>query len=66
MKITANGTPREIAPDTSIEQLLRELQLDAGRVAVEHNRNIITRAAFATTLLGEGDTLEIIQFVGGG
>jgi thiamine biosynthesis protein ThiS len=42
------------------------LDMKAGRVAVELNRNIISREHWATTNLAEGDRLEIVHFVGGG
>jgi len=36
------------------------------RIAVEINRNIIPKADYETTILRDGDTVEIVQFVGGG
>jgi sulfur carrier protein len=50
----------------SLARLLEELQIRAGRVVVELNRNIVSREAHGSTLLKEGDTLEIVHFVGGG
>jgi len=66
MQITVNGRPRELAAATSVAALLEALDLDAARVAIELNREILPRAAFASRLLADGDTLEIVQFVGGG
>ena len=45
---------------------IHSLQLDPERVAVEMNRRIVKRDAWPTTVLEEGTTLEIVQFVGGG
>jgi len=66
MQITVNGKPKELAAATTVAALLEALNLDAARVAVELNREILPRAAFAGRLLAEDDALEIVQFVGGG
>jgi thiamine biosynthesis protein ThiS len=66
MEITFNGRPRELTAGTSIQELLDQLRLDCLQVVVEHNQNIITRQRLAETTLADGDTLEIIHFVGGG
>jgi sulfur carrier protein len=66
MKIRVNGEDKEIAEGLSLTRLLEELQIRAGRVVVELNRNIVSREAHASTLLNEGDMLEIVHFVGGG
>jgi sulfur carrier protein len=66
MKIRVNGEDKEIANGLSLARLLEELQIRAGRVVVELNRNIVSREAHASTLLNEGDALEIVHFVGGG
>jgi thiamine biosynthesis protein ThiS len=42
------------------------LDLDARRVAVEHNLLVVKRTAFADTTIREGDEVEIVNFVGGG
>ena len=66
MEITFNGRPRELTAGTSIQELLDQLRLDCLQVVVEHNQNIITRQRLAETTLNDGDTLEVIHFVGGG
>jgi thiamine biosynthesis protein ThiS len=65
MPITINGQTRTDIP-TTVAELLDILKLDADRVAVEHNREILPREKFARQPLADGDTLEIVQFVGGG
>jgi thiamine biosynthesis protein ThiS len=50
----------------SVQELLERLNIDPRRVAVEHNLVIVRRAAFAATLVGDGDRVEIVNFVGGG
>lgn len=66
MRIRLNGDPRDIADGLTIQQLLDELGIDPRRVAVEHNLTIVKRARYATTEIGEGDEVEIVNFVGGG
>ena len=66
MKITFNGKPREIQASISIQELLDQLKLDCQQVVVEHNKSIIPRQRLDQTHLNEGDTLEVIHFVGGG
>ena len=50
----------------TIAALLAGLDIDPRRVAVEHNLFIIKRARYDTTTINEGDTVEIVNFVGGG
>ena len=66
MEIIFNGKPSELRTGTSIQELLDQLRLDCLQVVVEHNQNIITRQRLAETILNNGDTLEVIHFVGGG
>jgi sulfur carrier protein len=63
--ITVNGEGRSVAAGTTVAALIDALGL-AGRVAVERNREVVPRAHHATTVLGDGDRLEIVTFVGGG
>jgi thiamine biosynthesis protein ThiS len=66
MTITLNGKPREISSGTQIEDLLSELRLDCQQVVVERNGEIVPRQQYSTQTLNDGDTLEVIHFVGGG
>ena len=66
LKITLNGDPFEVAGPLTVAELLRQLEIDSRRVAVEHNLVVLKRAAFDTTAVGEGDQVEIVNFVGGG
>lgn len=66
MHITINGKPTETADCSTVQNLLDELRLDSLHVVVERNRNIVPRQRFAGELLTDGDTLEIVHFVGGG
>lgn len=64
--ISVNGEPRSAQPGASVADLLRELGLDSGRVAIERNLEILPRPQWAQTLIERGDRFEIVQFVGGG
>lgn len=64
--VVVNGEPREIAPGSSLLDLLRSLDLDPRVVVVEHNRHIVRRPALASTVLRAGDQIELVHFVGGG
>lgn len=61
-----NGDPLEVADPLTVSELLAHLEIDPRRVAVEHNLVVLKRAAFDVTKLGEGDRVEIVNFVGGG
>ena len=65
MQMQINGRERDIAAG-DVAALLQELGLDATRVAVELNRAIVLQANFTRTPLAAGDSIEIVQFVGGG
>lgn len=66
MQITLNGEPFEIQRPLSLVALLEQLEIDARRVAVEHNLTIIKRHRFPEVIVGDGDQVEIVNFVGGG
>ena len=66
MTIRLNGEPYEIAGPVTVSALLESLDIDARRVAVEHNLVVINREAYPTTALSEMDEVEIVNFVGGG
>lgn len=66
VKICINGEAKEVADGLSIVRLLEELRIRPARVVIELNRDIVSREAQDSTVLKEGDALEIVQFVGGG
>jgi thiamine biosynthesis protein ThiS len=66
MVITLNGDRYELDEPISVAGLLAKLEIDPRRVAIEHNLEIIKRHTFPEVVIGEGDTLEIVNFVGGG
>jgi sulfur carrier protein len=66
MEVVINGESRKIPTQTSLQALVRLLDLKKDRVAVELNRGIVKRDRWPDTLLHDRDRLEIVQFVGGG
>jgi sulfur carrier protein len=66
MTVKVNGESRELAPGTTVTGLLEGLGLHPRLIVVEHNREILDRAAFDETEVKAGDTLELVHFVGGG
>jgi sulfur carrier protein len=65
-RITLNGDPYELESPLTVAALLAKLEIDARRVAVEHNTIVVKRAAYDATLVRDGDRVEIVNFVGGG
>jgi thiamine biosynthesis protein ThiS len=65
-RIVVNGETREVRAGETIAGLVRTLELDPERLAIELDRRIVKRAAWASTVLPDGARLEIVQFVGGG
>ena len=66
MRVKINGEDREVDDRLTLTALLESLQIRPGRVVVERNREIVPRDSYNVTLINDGDTLEIVHFVGGG
>jgi thiamine biosynthesis protein ThiS len=66
LHISVNGEARTIAGPATVADLLQQLKLDPRTVVVELNREIVRRPAQQATPLSEGDSLELVHFVGGG
>ena len=64
--IVVNGDSQVTNGGQTVLGLLRELQIDPSRVAVELDRRIVKQPLWANTILSDGARLEIVQFVGGG
>lgn len=65
-RIQVNGEARSAEAGLTVSELLADLQLEEDRVAVELDREILQRGAWASTELRDGAALEIVHFVGGG
>jgi sulfur carrier protein len=66
MRIILNGEPQELPAPVTVDTLLQALGIDGRRVAVERNLMVVRRAHYATEVVGDGDEVEIVNFVGGG
>jgi thiamine biosynthesis protein ThiS len=66
MHIALNGESRAIPDGLTVEGLLRHLNIETRKVAVERNLEIVPKSSFATTQVTEGDQVEIVHFIGGG
>jgi thiamine biosynthesis protein ThiS len=64
--ITVNGEDRAAKPGSTVTDLLQDMGLDPGRVAIERNLEILSRPEWQKTSVQPGDRDEIVQFVGGG
>ena len=61
-----NGKTVELQQATPLLAYLEQLGVDPRAVAVEHNGEIVERAAFEQVVLDDGDQVEIVRMVGGG
>jgi thiamine biosynthesis protein ThiS len=66
MQVRLNGELREIPDGLTVAGLLAHLGVKAQRVAVELNEAVITKSLYETQRIGQGDSVEIVAFVGGG
>ena len=66
MNLTINGEARRFEALSCVAELVTALGLDARKVAVERNLEIVPRSAYAGTPLTDGDRIEIVHFIGGG
>ena len=66
IKITLNGEEFNLDNDKTVFDLVNELNLDLRKIAVELNYQIIQIDNFSDLKINEGDTIEIVHFIGGG
>ena len=69
MQFIINGQPREfpaLGTEATVSDLVQELGIQADRVAIEHNGEIVPRTEWPSHALHPTDRLEIVHFVGGG
>ncbi len=64
--VTINGETRTLGGAPSVRDLLTSLGLDPAKIAVERNLEIVPRSQYDAVMVGEGDRLEIVHFIGGG
>jgi sulfur carrier protein len=66
LRVVVNGDERWVPGPASLLDLLARLGLDPRTVVVELNRQIVRRPRLGDTVLAEGDSVELVHFVGGG
>jgi sulfur carrier protein len=66
VKVVANGDPVDLADGATVDDLLVALGLGGKWVVVERNREPVARADLASTVLSEGDVIELVRAVAGG
>ena len=66
MQIKVNGEAREFSAPMNVLALAELLKLNPKQVAIERNREIVPRSLYGDVALGDGDEIEIVQFIGGG
>jgi sulfur carrier protein len=66
MKIKVNGETREFSQATTLEQLIQSLGLESKVMAAAVNMEIVKQDAWNQAVLNDGDTVELLDFVGGG
>ena len=66
IQVRVNGKDRDIESGKSVHTLLASLELHPAMVVVELNKEILGRDAYERHQVQEGDTIEIVHFVGGG
>lgn len=66
MQIILNGETRDLPEGMTVEALVLTLADDPRGVAIERNLEIVPKAEHGSTVLQDGDKLEVVQFVGGG
>ena len=66
MTIQLNGERFELTGPLTVGALLAQLNIDPRLVAVEHNIEVVKRHRYDTTMVNDGDEVEIVNFVGGG
>jgi sulfur carrier protein len=64
--LTVNGEARSVPAGTTIQGLLQLLSVPKTHAAVERNGQVVPRKQHADVVVEDGDTLEVVTFVGGG
>jgi sulfur carrier protein len=67
MELLVNGTVHRLTPPpATVAELVRALNLEGKRIAVERNGEIVPKSRYAATAVAPGDRLEVVAAVGGG
>ena len=66
IEIEFNGQPRELEPNTTLQQLLEQSGVESRFCAVEVNLEILPKPEYASYRINAGDKIEVVTLVGGG
>jgi len=66
IQVTVNGAARRFERPLAVDELVAQLELAGKKIAVEKNGEIVPKSAHGSTVVGDGDRLEIVVAVGGG
>jgi len=66
MKMLVNGSEREFDEGTTLSEMIKSLELDITGMIVERNLTVVSRSEYDSTVLNDGDTIELIRLVAGG
>ena len=66
MQIILNGENTAVPDDITVTRLIEQAGLAGKRIAIEINETIVPRSAHTTTVLHNGDRVEIVHAIGGG
>jgi len=66
IQIRLNGKDRDVSTGLTVAEFVRSLELNPAQVVVELNREILSRSQFPVVRVKDGDTVELVHFVGGG
>lgn len=66
IKFQVNGKDYEGRKGMTLVDLIDELKIEHQRLAVELNEDVISKSVFETTVIHDGDAIEVVSFVGGG
>lgn len=64
--IYVNGSKREAPTGATLQDLIQTFGLERKKVVIELNHQVVHRSLYSDAVLSEGDTVEIVHFVGGG
>ena len=64
--IKINGEEKELSSEIILEKLLEINKFDTSRIAVIVNDDIVPRDIYKEKVIKDGDSIEVVSFVGGG
>jgi sulfur carrier protein len=66
IQVVVSGAARRFERPLAVRELVAQLALAGKKIAVEKNGEIVPKSAHGSTLVADGDRLEIVVAVGGG